>query len=430
MIRKSYRAVAALAAGLLLSSAAGCATTHADRKIKAEQHWGQVRGRIKVQMASQQLERGLVDEAVEYLSEALKWDPDNAEANRLLALCRLEQGRMSAAQRASERAAALAPDDAGIASVRGMVAERRGRYEEALGYYRQARGLDDADVQYLVSEVECLVALDRSEEARRLLEAHLVDYDNDPSLHALLGEIALREGRNDSAAYAFRSVLTAGRYDPVIAEEYALLATRLGQYRDALTVLEPLIRERDGDVPGSVRRAAAQSMFALHQYDDARRMLTALLGADPNDGQAWHLLAKLAIATGDSATLCRCATNLRRLAPTDPQTLLIAGYAAIEIGRLAEAEATLREALALDENDVLAHCLLGLTAERARDLATARRHYRQALRIDPSCRWAEEALRAMGEALEQFGGDALSEKPADGAAAETPVAWGKATDAD
>jgi Tfp pilus assembly protein PilF len=395
--------VAGLFAGLLLAGAAGCSMTHQQRKMKAEEHWGQVRAKVKLQMARQQFERGHTDDALDFLDEALTWDKQNPEAYLLLARCRMEQGKLSAAERAIKRAVRFGPhDDPRIAATRGMLAERRENLAEAIGFYQEARAADDTEVSYLISEAECLVAQSNPQAARALLEAEAANYDDDPSIHALLGEIALRAGDAVGAARAFQSVLATGEYNPVIAEEYALLAAGQGRHRDALTVFERLIEKQgEGNVAPSVLRAAGECMLALRQTEPAKRLLHRITRRDPDDAAAWVLLARAGIATRDAQTTRTAAEQLRRLVPRDPQTLIIDAYASLQEDRFATARKSLEAALELDGKDVLAHCMLGLVAERTDDLAAAREHYRAALALDPDCVWARSALARMGASTGQ-----------------------------
>jgi cytochrome c-type biogenesis protein CcmH/NrfG len=156
-------------------------------------------------------------------------------------------------------------------------------------------------------------------------------------------------------------------------------------------------------------------MLALHRLEPAKQLLNAIVKRNANDVHAWFLLARAGIATNDPYTTGQAAKNVQRLAPGDPQVVLIEAYARVQSGELAEAEAVLRQALERDDHNALVHCMLGLVAERAEEPAAARTHYRAALRVDPACRWAQEALRridAGGEGIALRGHPALA---ADGA---------------
>jgi cytochrome c-type biogenesis protein CcmH/NrfG len=203
-------------------------------------------------------------------------------------------------------------------------------------------------------------------------------------------------------------------YDPVIVEEFALLAVRSGHYHDALSVIEPFVRERgEANVPVSVLRAAAECMLALQRTEPARKLLGSVVEKNGNDVHAWLLLARCGIAMGDAHATRRAADNVRRLAPRDPQGMLLDAYARVQEGKLKAAELVLRQALRQNDHDALVYCMLGLVAERGNDPAAARTHYRAALRVDPACVWAQAALRRI-EIVVPANGRPASEPDADG----------------
>ncbi len=381
--------------GLAAATIGGCSLSHQQRREKAENHWNEVRGKIKLQLARQQYEHGLVDESVGYLEEALGWDTNNVDAFMLLAECRLAQGRIQAAQRAIEQAYELDSQNAKVLSVRGMVAERTKRFADALQDYRAARAIDDTEVSYLIAEAECLVAMDKSQEALGLLETTKLYYDNNPSLLALSGEIALRLGDREAAEQAFRAVLAAGHYTPVIAEEYALLAVRSHRFSEALTVLQPLFEKHGDQMAPSVVRAVAKCMLELNRPEGVKMTLREVLKKNPDDYAAWILLAKAGIKSNDMSTARRGAGNAERLSPNDPQTLLIVAYVKMREKNYAMASRALNKLVAQNDRDVLAHCLLGLVSLKTEDLVAARESYERALAIDPDCHWARTALKRL-----------------------------------
>ncbi|GJM26589.1 MAG: hypothetical protein DHS20C16_30040 [Phycisphaerae bacterium] len=384
-----------VAASAMIVSGAGCTANHQNRRVQAEQHWNEVRGKIKLQLARQQFEHGLVDDAVSYLEESLGWDTKNVDAFMLLAECRLSQGRIQAAERAIEHAYELDNQNAKVLSVRAMIAERMKRFADALRDYRLAREIDDTEVSYLIAEAECLVAMNQSNEALRLLETTKLYYDNNPSLLALSGEIALRLGDQDAAEQAFRAVLAAGHYTPVIAEEYALLAVRSHRFAEALTVLQPLFDKHGDQLAPSVIRAVAKCMLELNRPEAVKMTLRDVLKNDPDDYAAWVLLAKAGIKSGDMGSARRGASNAERLAPIAPQTLLISAYVRMREKNYAAAGRALNKLIEQNDRDVLAHCLLGLVSLKSKDLAQARVSYERALAIDPDCHWARTALKRL-----------------------------------
>src|SRR5262245_11384428 len=86
--------------GVIAIGQPGCqtASTHAEAKVQAEQRWSKVRGQVKLQLARQQVERGLFDDAIKTLEEAVALDPTSVEGYAYLARANLEKGRASTAE--------------------------------------------------------------------------------------------------------------------------------------------------------------------------------------------------------------------------------------------------------------------------------------------------------------------------------------------
>jgi Tfp pilus assembly protein PilF len=65
-------------------------------------------------------------------------------------------------------------------------------------------------------------------------------------------------------------------------------------------------------------------------------------------------------------------------------------------GELTAAAASLRDVLAFRPDDVEAHCLMAEVLLAQHQNEPARRHFEQALQIDPNCTWASLALQSLG----------------------------------
>lgn len=93
--------------------------------------------------------------------------PEEAEAWRDLATASLASGDLSRAEQAADRLVALAADDAGGYTLRGLVAEGRGRLDEAVRWHRLAVARDPKSIEALTA---LGLALERSGKRREGLE--------------------------------------------------------------------------------------------------------------------------------------------------------------------------------------------------------------------------------------------------------------------
>ena len=365
-----------------LASACNAAKPHVEQ-VRAEQHWNQVRGQVKYQLAEQQYEGGLFDEAVRAVSESLALDPTQADAYVLLARSYLELGKPASAQQALDAARRAGLASADLLYTEGVVAEQRGQFDTALKHYEHAQSLDPTNVDYLVAQAECLVAMDRPSEALALLDKHAGRVNEDATVTALVAHISQLLGRPEDAANHYRQAIAPDTRDTLITEELGLLLSRSGRHYDALRVLEPLLEDPAGvPVTGGVRRALANCYLATGQADSAVEVLGEYTRANPQDTLAQLLLAKAAITVGDLWTALRAINAAEKREPNHPEVKLVRAVVQWQRGQLTAAAVSLREVLVLAPNDADAHRLMAnlLLAQDKSELA--RTHFQRARQID------------------------------------------------
>ena len=384
----------------LLAAAAGCeTTTHRQHCDQAQGRWNRVRARVKRQLATQQFEAGHTREAVASAEEALGLDPADAETYVLLIRALLEAGDLSAAERALKAAEAMDLDSPELTYLRGVLAERSQRLSSALEHYRRAQQLDPSQMDYLVAEAECLVALHRPEEARRRVLESLDRFDRDGTLDTLLAEISLMLGDDRTAVAALRRAMPLVGADPLVAEEFGLVLVRLGRFAEALSVLKPLIEDRSGPgSSGAAVRAAAQCYLELGRPDEAATLMGQWLRDHPEDGPAWLLQARAALARGDLLTARRAAETAARTAPRAAEAHLLHGYVCWRQGRRDQAQASLERALRLQPDDALAHYLAARVLAENGKTDRARQHWDRAVQLDPQCTPARNGPDRFGPA--------------------------------
>lgn len=371
----------------------GCQTTpHRKAQIEAEQQWKHVRARVKFQLAEQQYESRLFDDAARTAREALALDASQADAHVLLARALLEQGRIASAEQTLHAARArglTAPD---LDYSEGVILEHRGRLEEALERFVAAADADPANVDFLIARAECLVALDRADEAIELLDERAPRVNHDASVHVLAARIAAMAGDHSSALRRYRTALAAVPHDDAVIEALALLQVRAGLCHEAIALLEPLV-ERQGSLAGGMVRKALAGCYLEHQEPGAaRRSLVEYADTNATDVSAQVLLAQAAIALDDFPT---ALTALDRAAVVDPLRAEVRFLHALvdwRRGQTVNAIKRLQEWMAAVPDVADAHCLLGeiLAGERRRE--QARDSFERALEIDPHSAWARAGL--------------------------------------
>lgn len=394
-------------------SLAGCHTPpRSQQKLQAQQRWNRLRSRMKVRLATEQLESGRVGEAVVTLQEAIRLHPDAPALYRLLARCRLEQDDPRAAENALDHARDLGDRSADLAYTRGLIAEYQWRQDEALEHYTRAAAIDPNKVDYVVAVAESRAALGEFQEARKLLDDAMERFDRDPKLLLARAGICDLLGDLDQTAADFGDLTMALGHAPWAAERYGLVLLRLGRYGEALAALKPLVDDdrtfADADDPprppaAAVVRAVARCYNRLNRPAAARSVLDDYLHAHPDDARAWWVAAESAVLGDDLAAARRCLDRGRRLAPDLPQWDTLRAYVAWKSGNTTTARSILESLLAQHPDDTLAHCFLGEIFSDQKAPAAARRQFDDALKIDPNCAWARNRTQPQSQAETRTG---------------------------
>ncbi len=300
----------------------GCQTpSHTQAKQQAEKRWHEVRGRVKFQLAKQQYDGGLFDEAAQTLSEAIALDPMRVEAYVLLARAYLEKSKFASAQQAIDAAKRIGLESADLHYTQGVLLEQRDELDAALAEYDQARILNPADVDVLVARIECLVAAGRAEEALEIAEKNVDRFDASATLSAIAGHLALSLGEEERAVQHFQRASIDARGDPVISAELGLLLARLGRCSQAVPLLAEIVSDAVTTI-GIQRRALAACHLTLGDPTAAKGVLLGYAADHPTDVTAQVLLAQACLETDDQPTAARALELAAERAPNDPNVLL------------------------------------------------------------------------------------------------------------
>ena len=395
------------AAAIMLN---GChKPSHAEAKQHAEQRWNEVRGRVKFQLARQQYDGGLFEDVVHSVSESVALDPARPEAYVLLAQANLELSKSASAEQAIEAACRAGLDSADLHYIRGVILEQRNDLTAAVGEYGRARAMNAEDVDYLVAQAECLVALDRPAEALALLDENRNRFDEDATVAVLAGRIAVLLGDLEDAAARLGQAAAALSDSRVVAEELGLLFVRAGRCPEAVSLLRPLLDDAGVSEGGAARSGLATCYLDRGDPTSAKEVLMDYGRLRPHDRPAQLLLAKAALETNDFLTAARSLDLVEQLAPGRPDVALIRAATQWKRTEYAAAADTLYRLLEIVPAHVEAYCLLAEVLRQQGQDDAAQDCLERAIRLDPDCRWAQQALAAL--AAEDAPGT-LSARPA------------------
>lgn len=359
-------------------------------------------------------ERGDHTQAVEYFRHALELQPEAAEVHQQLGLSYRALGDLEAARRhlthqATGELRFADPLITGMAQqfqtssvYRGMVAERSGRYEEAVSEYRKAVEASPGNVAYRRALAGALALAGRRDESIAEYRDAVNLAPNEALTRARLAKALIaRDGITDEAVAEFQSAVELA---PGLAEAHIGLAGALagrGLWAQAAGHLSEVLKQDPDDLKVRLRRA--QMRVALGQGDLALEDLEPVLTATPEDlearlarGQAWALVGQGDRAEEELEAVVADEGNVTRLA------IAWMELGAISSGRgdLEEAAKRYRQATDLAPEHLPAQIALARVNARLGHADEALAGLGLALMIDPS---QVEARRLRAQLLAEQG---------------------------
>jgi predicted Zn-dependent protease len=142
-----------------------------------------------------------------------------------------------------------------------------------------------------------------------------------------------------------------------------------GQYRQAAARLDYALHQRD-DVPG-LWLLLGRAKAALRDASGAYSAYRNVLDQDPQSREALLALSQLSLVAGNFEEARDYSERLLLLSPGEPNGLVIQGFAAVGMGRFADAAQSAETVLESDPSNELALVIKSMIAYRQRNLAAA-----------------------------------------------------------
>lgn len=381
----------------------GCQTpTHKQSKIQAEQRWSKVRGQVKTQLARQQFERGLFEDAVKTLKEATALDPTSAESYAMLAKANMELGKATTAEQVLTKAEKAGLVSAELHYLKGVVLDQRNELEAALEQYQKAIELDPTKANYLIAQIETLVALDRVDEALKLTDANANRFDEEASLAVLGARITALTGDSKGALKRLQHPSVLAANDQVTTEQLAVLLANQNQCPEAVRLFESLVdKHGDAEISGEAARSLATCYMERNEPHKAVNLLNSRVSDGIGEDSSQSLLARAALSAGEYMVALRAVEAIRKSRGSTHETDLLLATALWKNGNLNEAKNVLLEVLNENPSDVEGWCLLGEVYQSQAKPDQSREAFERALELDPHCRWATLYLPSAGEPKRQ-----------------------------
>ena len=235
-------------------------------------------------------EMGKVDAAMQSLNEAIRIDPEYADAYHTLAHVQQHQGKLEEAREALQKAVEIDPE----------LTEAWAMLSGLLGQLAEFAGAESA--------------------SRRALEL-------DPTLtdaRANLATALVEQGKNEEAVPELRRVVEQQPASAHVWSRLGAILARLEQYQEAIPALETALRLNASD--NEARTALAYAYYGDKAFANAREQLQQIIEINPSDDQAWATLVS-ATEDGGWQDLAEFCERLMQRFPDNRRIILNHGYA-------------------------------------------------------------------------------------------------------
>jgi tetratricopeptide (TPR) repeat protein len=333
-------------------------TSAIDWLNKAERLQPDARSELLLALSYQQLKQ--MDLASRYLDMARHRAPNNPDVQRSLAGYYREVGKYSEAIAALKSIHSPKPD---VIAELAYTYQLDGKLNEAAATYAQAANAVPRDLPLQVSAAQAQVAAGSIAQADPFLARAQALDANDYRLHAVRGEIAQLEERDQDAADQYRAALANLPPTPGEGPLYGI------QLRMDLVALEKNL----GDDPAAQRELAA-----------AQAGINAVDGSGPNRGAFLRLRALIRMNAGDLDGALSDVKEALASNSGDRDDLQLDGDVLMKLGRTEDAIAAYKRVLSIDPNNRFALTSLGYASRAAGRDQDAQRYFERLEQADPS----------------------------------------------
>lgn len=329
------------ALSIALTATCGCQGPTKQRvaREEANKRWNLTRADMKARLAGEELSAGQIEAAAVHLEEAMQLNPDDAALKTLEARVLLARGAASEASAALDSAERYGGPTGEIEYLRGVVAQQRLAWDDAVRYFDLAQERNPEDVAALAAATQGRIQLGRAAEALQKLETARTRLGWKPGFHAAAAECHETLGNWSDAADAWRMVSTATN-DAGARERHALALLRAARWGEAIGAARACIDARASEANIELRLALAEASLHIDDTTTAREELAFVLRERGDDRRALRLMAVTLEMQGDSPRALALAERVAREgAKIDPAGAELAATIAWRGGAIEKARA-------------------------------------------------------------------------------------------
>ena len=325
---------------------------------KAERIQPGARSELLMALSYQQLKQ--MNLASHYFELAKRRAPNDPDVQRSLAGYYRELGDYADAIATLRQIRNPAPN---VTAELAFTYQQDGKPEDSARLYVQSANEAPKDLDLQLSAAEAEVAIGSLDQAAPFLKRADGLNPEDYRLHAILGEIAQLQERDQDAVREYRDALARLPKDPVEGELYGIQL-----HMDLVALYET---EADED--------AAHRELATAEAD-----MNAVNKSNLDQGQYFRLRSLIKLSAGNADGALADIKQALAINSSDPNSLQLDGDILMKLGHANEAIAVYKRILSADSTNRLALTSLGYASRAAGLDDAAESCFRRLIQIDPS----------------------------------------------
>jgi putative PEP-CTERM system TPR-repeat lipoprotein len=252
---------------------------------------------LLIRIAEMQRQAADLKGAIWSLQKAVEGDPGSLRARSLLITLLVRDGKLNEAQQQAEEVERLHPESSQADLLLGDLALAGGSPQEALAHFQRASGRG-AGVHAQLGLFRSLMTLGRPGQALDLLHSANRRFPRDLTLRAALAELALSQGRWETAQEQYEYIVQHSAQDATALNNLAGVYAQLGDPR-ALQVARRAVRAEPKSA--AARDTLGWILVRARSYAEALTHLRNAAALAPTDSEIRYHLAVVLERLGKSA---------------------------------------------------------------------------------------------------------------------------------
>jgi Flp pilus assembly protein TadD len=358
------------------------------------------------QLAESYLRLQKAEGAFQELGRTLQLEPENYAVRIELANLLILSHNLSEAQDQINLLGKQRPSDPAVHAVNSSLLAAQGDVTGAIAEMQKTITLDPGRWQFHLS-LALLQARNHQPDAAEASLHKVIELDPTASqARILLGSYYQSRGRYSDAEREFREAIDVDQKSPEPRAAVARLYLAEGKREEAEEVAKRAKHDFPDDPAGY--RMLGNLYFMTGDLDKTLAEYGALHQEHPEDLQVKKDYIQLLLEKGEFSDASRLDAEILQANPNDNDALVYRSQLQISDGHTSDATATLETVIKNDPGNSEAHYVLGVGFERLGNLERAQTEWREALRLRADLLDAVRALA--GVAMERGDMDALDQE--------------------